>query len=287
MQREFTSYAKQLRDREDDITDHLPITDPKGVYKPILAAVERWGTEDRGLRTIPVLNVYQEVSASPISEEAQRMMTGLDAFVEAYSVLIRDDSLSAKRQANLALTIAYSQSYFFQHVPAEYEETICDGVAEYLTDVAQLAPIRETLTDQLRGATADAEAAIALRETYAQTARDIWLFADLPALLLDMDAERADRVRSDLLTFRARYLLYEDLRKIESSVEHQRTNPLAHLLSERDSASDVALLLDSVMDSFHYTQKGASEYGDLLEDLEERPEDVHESVREAMQLVED
>ena len=99
----------------------------------------------------------------------------------------------------------------------------------------------------------------------------------VPAVVYEIPADVVARLRRDLHAFRARYLLFEDLRHVDRDRVEGHENPAVALAGQVDDGVAVGLF-ETVYGAFVYSDAGVREYGDLLDRLERRPDDLASAV---------
>lgn len=104
-----------------------------------------------------------------------------------------------------------------------------------------------------------------VRSVYAARAEDIAGFVTIPAAILDLDADATDRAVADLVAYRARQLLIDDIEDVAVDRHDGIETSVAWLLATRER--DAAALLRSAYDSFESGDPPAP-YSDALQ----RPE---------------
>ncbi|MDS0261480.1 hypothetical protein NDI56_18925, partial [Haloarcula sp. S1CR25-12] len=121
-------------------------------------------------------------------------------------------------------------------------------------------------------------------EIYQYRALDIDVFVEL-ALLIYADSAQSDLSQSvrealhdDLITHRARCLLFKDIHDIQRDYRDNDVTPVLAHLEETEDAAAVATFIDDIANRFSYSADSRGSYRNALLSLERRPDSVVEEI---------
>ncbi|MEF8790926.1 MAG: hypothetical protein V5A61_12440, partial [Haloarculaceae archaeon] len=147
----------------------------------------------------------------------------------------------------------------------------------YFTMLFQIPAVERRLLESFRAETDPAKQRVVAKRIYRYRARAMEAFAELPALVQpkvtgrSLAPETVQQVQDDLLTYRARSLLFKDIQDIErDAVTDDPTPVLAHLQST-GNASDTAGFVDELDAELEYSEQSGSTYRNVLYELEFQP----------------
>ncbi|SFR66714.1 hypothetical protein [Halogeometricum limi] len=244
--------------------------------------LDSWRAESALRRAIPALvAVEAELTADERSTVA-RVLVGLDVLMTMFDAFI--DTRDAERDYRLALAVnvAYASQFAFLSVPDVDRETVRTAVADYFLTSARIPLVERYARPSLRAVGTEREAMDVLGTVYDYRAADIDVFAAIPALLGGLDDETAARIRADLRTHRAHYLVYDDVRDVEQDRRDGIETPIRWLLRTYPDTADVVELVDELLARYEYSGAG---YCAELETLERRPADLPAALTESSESV--
>ena len=93
--------------------------------------------------------------------------------------------------------------------------------------------------------------------------------------MMDVDEATEQRILGDLRAYRARRLLFKDISDVERDIADGDTTPVIYFLQTSDGPEDVVSAIEDLHARFTYSDRGWRKYGELLEDLEQPPDDLH------------
>lgn len=278
----YASLVSDVESRENDLADDIPIDSPQGIDRFLSTVEDSWVNGSRTLRSLPTLNVYGRYLKSPISDGVKKILVGLDAEVNAIDDLIDTRSLRREQKICFTTITAFSNIFIMEGLPNERTDEIINIKYDYFTELAQIPLIEQQLLARLRNADSREEQLSAIEEVYAYRARDIKAFAKIPARVQELDGETTSTFVSDLQTYRAHYLLYEDVRHIKRDLREGHESPVLCLLDLYDDPEQIISIMGEIYDSFEYNER--SEYTDLLVELERRPDDLTKAIKGSMRV---
>ncbi|MFC7044201.1 hypothetical protein ACFQH6_01175 [Halobacteriaceae archaeon GCM10025711] len=273
----FARFVDEVAARESALADGWDHGSPQGLRDCLERVDADWHTGTRTLRTLPVVNVLERRFGVGVDEDVRAVLLGLDATVNALDDVIDAGSLDTGRAVCLTAVVAFANVLELEHVPAEHAAAVADVEYDYWVELAQIPLVERRSMAAIRAADDRAALLDAARTVYGYRARDVHAFVDVPAVVYDLPAAVVARLRRDLHAFRARYLLFEDLRHVDRDRVEGHANPAVALAGRVDDGVAVDLF-ESVYDAFGYSDAGTREYGDLLGRLERRPDDLASAV---------
>lgn len=276
----YERFASDVAETETEI--EVPIGEPAGMGETLREPATELASEHRSVRTVPAINVYQQVTDRSIPESVVAALTGLDTVVNAADDLIDIESLSDGQRLKVCSTILFGHALLVDELGSS---SAASGILrDYYTALAQIPAVERRLQHQLSQATDRDEKLTIARRVYKYDSVDIEAFARLPGIELDLDPTHIASIVADLRTFRARYLLFEDLRHVDRALEQGDTDPVLYFLQTCESAADATQCIAEIASTFTYpdTETG---YQDLLRSLERYPESLESMVEEKMAML--
>lgn len=284
IRRIYVELADDVAGRERRLGDELPIDTTADVPGHLREAVRNWKSGRKSLRTVPVCNVYARECLEEVPEDIVGAMVGLDGVINMLDDIIDTRNLPTEEKVGLTLNVAFSIALLVEGTPPEARDEVTDILLEYLTAVFQIPLVERRLFDRLSAAETASERQAAAEAVYAYRSRDIDAFARLPASVMDVSEETATRLVSDLRTYRARRLLFKDIRDVERDLADGDSTPIIHLLRTCEEGAGVVAAVEDLHERFQYSTAGASTYGDVLEELEEPPSDLGAAIEHTREM---
>lgn len=277
--------ADDIAARERTLADDLPVETPADVPDRIRGLVDSWESGRKSLRTVPVCNVYAAHCGRDVPASVKRSLTGLDATINVLDDII--DTKQLEKETKIALTInaAFSGVLLVENCPADAREAVSELLFDYYTGVFQIPLVERELLERMREASFPAERRDAASSLYAYRARDIDAFARFPAVAMAVDEASEQRLVDDLRAYRCRRLLFKDIADVERDLDDDDRTPVIQLLESCDTTEDVVREIEELYAGFEYSEAGRREYGDVLLELEDAPEDLHEVVSRARAML--
>lgn len=260
IRRIYARLAEDVLVREDRLRDELPIEATAGIHAHVRSLVENWKTGRKSLRTVPVANVYSRLERS-VDPSLRRTLAGLDAIVNVLDDVIDTRDLATETRIGLTVNAAFSAVLLTENAPRGNRTEVRDVLRDYFTALFQIPTVEAELFETMERARTDRNEAIAAERIYAYRARDIDALVRLPAVTIGVGPETERRLLPDLRAYRARRLLFKDIRDVERDVEDGDVTPVVHFLRTRDSIDDTATVIEELYRSFEYTDAGHEQYG--------------------------
>jgi hypothetical protein len=278
----LTELAADLAARERRLGDGLPTGTVLGIADCIEEVRSGWESGMRSMRSYPTIAAFEHLLGIQVREDVRTLLVALDAKVIALDDIIDTEDPTRAEKVRSSVVVAFSTPLELGAVPPEHREEILEIQYEYWVVLSQLPLLEREMMDRMRGTDARDDLLDAAGSIYAYRSRDIDAFVEIVATTHEVDGALADPLLSDLRAFRARYLLYEDFRHIERDLAEGHQNPIIALMYAFDDPDEVTSTVEALYDRFDYTAAGRDRYGDLLGELERRPDDLGRLVRERM-----
>lgn len=271
----YRQFAKRIADVEDGLVADVPIETTADISAALEKPVEAIERGKRTARTVPVLNVYHRLTGESIPDTLVSALTALDVIINATDDIVDTQHLGDRDRVTFSSNVLFGHLYLFSALDSP--DTAVPTLAEYYTAVAQIPQVERRLQRRLVDASDREEAIATAGAMYEYDSVDIEGFVLLSATELDRDPETTATLLEDFRTFRARHLLYEDVRHVERTVSQGDTNPVMYFIDEYDSPEAIADALRDVLSQFEYLSSG--EYISLLKSFERVPEDLEELIQ--------
>lgn len=243
-----------------------------------------WHSGRKPTRTVPALVAYDEHLDVNDARDLMRVMVGLDVLVTMLDEFIDSSDADSSQRLQLSINVAFASLLSFTSIPDDAPDEVDEAVRQYLVEAARIPMVERSVQRELESTTDPDRAMGLLAYSYAYRARDISVFGRLPALWADFDEHTADRIVSDLETFRAHSLLFDDLRDVHQDRSNGIRTPVLWLLDTHD---DPAAVVDSIAEIFQSFEYSDSPYCESLQALERVPENLDEAIATAMNSLEE
>ncbi|MFC4359143.1 hypothetical protein ACFO0N_14445 [Halobium salinum] len=277
--------ADEVSARERRLGEDLPLDATAGLGDLLHDVVDNWESGRKSLRTVPVCNVFARELDRPVSEETKRLATGLDAIINVYDDIIDTRELTTEAKIAYTVNAAFSGVAMVESCPPGAREAVNEVLLDYFTAVFQIPLVERTLFERMEAMTSRHLQLNAAATLYRYRARDIDAFAELPAAVMDVDADVADRLRADLRAYRARRLLFKDIGDVERDLDDGDTTPVVYFLQTCETTEAVVDAVEELYARFTYSDVGRDRYGDVLTELEDAPADLDALIRETRDAV--
>lgn len=285
VERIYTDLADEIAVLEERLSDDLPVETTAGLPDHLHDAVNNWEVGRKSLRTVPACNVYARHCNTPVPDAVKRTLTGLDATINVFDDIIDTRNLTTQSKIALTVNAAFSSVLMVESAPPEANAEINEILLDYFTTVFQIPLVEGDLFERMTDATSPEERRAAAEEFYAYRSRDIDAFARIPAALMDLDPAAEERLLEDLRTYRGRRLLFKDIRDVERDLADGDTTPIIYFLRTCDETEEVVDVVKTLYNRFTYSDAGLLSYGDVLEELEDRPTDLYSAIRQTQQAL--
>jgi hypothetical protein len=273
----YRRVAGEIEDHETSLAPEIPLGQPYGLAEEIRHLISRWESGEKSLRAVPVLNAYALAFEEPIYEVTGRVLVGFDALINVLDDIIDTSDLSVEEKVTLTSNVAFAITELFSAVPPTALRDVAARLQPYFAMLFQIPAVERRLLDSFRAETDPAERQAIATQIYRYRARAMEAFAELPALVQSkvtgeqLAPDSIQQVQRDLLTYRARSLLFKDIRDIErDAITDDPTPVLAHLQSTQNPG-DTADFIAEVEAEFEYSERSETTYRDVLRELEFRP----------------
>lgn len=281
----YTEMADKVFADEESLRDSLPIDTTVGVSTHLTELVDRWNDGRKSLRTTPTVNIYTSELDNRLDPSVLRVLVAIDAQVNVLDDIIDIKDLPTEDRVALTANAAFASTLIADAAPSAHRDAITTVLREYFTALFQIPLVEARLFEKMRDATTITARREAAQEIYAYRARDIDAFAKIPALTADLDEQTKQQLFSDLRVYRARRLLFKDIHDVSRDLTDDDMTPVIALLTTYDSTETVTTEIEQIYEQFEYTSKGKARYGDVLNELENSPDDLTDLLREQQQLV--
>ncbi|WP_408957381.1 hypothetical protein [Natrinema sp. 74] len=281
----YRDFAAEIERRETSLQSDVPIEEPYGVSEPLYRLSERWDQSEKSLRTTSVLNVYHHSSDPADLQALEPVLLGLDATINVLDDIIDTRQLEPDEKLDLTITTAFSNAYALGNIPPRHLSDVLQRYYEYLVKLFQIPRVEERLLEQFTHAETRRERLKTAEEIYAYRSMDMTIFAQIPAQILDLEAENADRLISDLKSYRARRLLFKDLADTKRDLRDHDETPVLALLQNSADPHRIREFLLELVGSFPYSATGRDHYADSLRTLERRPADLTATIERRIREV--
>jgi hypothetical protein len=271
----YRQFANRIADIEDGLVTDVPTETTADIPAALEKPAQAIETQRRTARTVPVLNVYRRVTGEPIPDRLVSALTALDVIINATDDIVDTQPLSDRDCVTFSSNILFGHLYLFSALDSA--ETSVQTLAEYYTAVAQIPQVERRLQRRLADAGSRQEAVATAGAVYEYDSVDIEGFVLLSATEFDHDPETTATLLEEFRTFRARHLLYEDIRHVERTISQGDTNPVMYFIDKYDSVSAIADAVRDVLSRFEYS--GTGEYVSVLQSFERAPDDLEALIR--------
>lgn len=281
----YLEIANEISANEESLRDSLPIDATAGISTYLSEVVNRWNDGRKSLRTTPAANVYDRELHAPLDPSIIRVLVGVDAEVNVLDDIIDTKDLPTERRVALTANAAFASLLIADSAPPAHREAITTALREYFTALFQIPLVEARLLETMRDAATRTARLEASREIYAYRARDIDAFARIPALVAGLDEQIEQRLLSDLRVYRAHRLLFKDIHDVSRDLADADMTPVVALLTTHSSIEPIMSEVEQIYDHFEYSTTGKTRYGDVLDELEDPPDDLAALLQEQQHLV--
>ncbi|MFB6210137.1 MAG: hypothetical protein ABEI76_01220 [Halobacteriales archaeon] len=265
VERIYTDLADEIAVLEERLSDDLPVETTAGLPDHLHDAVNNWEVGRKSLRTVPACNVYARHYNTPVPDAVKRTLTGLDATINVFDDIIDTRNLTTQSKIALTVNAAFSSVLMVESAPPEANAEINEILLDYFTTVFQIPLVEGDLFERMTDATSPEERRAAAEEFY--------------------DPAAEERLLEDLRTYRGRRLLFKDIRDVERDLADGDTTPIIYFLRTCDETEEVVDVVKTLYNRFTYSDAGLLSYGDVLEELEDRPTDLYSAIRQTQQAL--
>ncbi|MDG5778925.1 hypothetical protein VB773_22265 [Haloarculaceae archaeon H-GB2-1] len=272
--------AVRAQERALQRQDDLPASiDPDSIADRLSLPLRLWRREEKPTRTVPALVAVAPALDRTETQALARVLVGLDVLVTMLDEFIDAAETDVEYRTTLAVNVAFASLLSFSSIPADVTEEVVDESRRYLVAAARIPAVERAVQRELADADSKARAVELARTAYATRARDISAFGRIPGLISDLDDETTARLVSDLETYRAHFLLFDDLRDVREDRRNGTETPVTWLVETHE---DPAVVVDRLVDVYGRFEYADTDYRDALEAMEREPAVVEQAVCEAM-----
>lgn len=277
----YESLARAV-DTVDDGLDQPSVDDFDLAVPPVAGQLQLpldlWDSSRKPTRTVPALVAYDRPLEPDGADDLRRLLVGLDVLVTMLDEFVDADRSESSYRHQVAVNVAFASFLSFTSLPDD-EGAATDTVLRYLVETARIPTVERAAQRELETIDTWERARELIRFVYAYRARDISVFGRLPALVADVDDRTAERIVSDLETYRAHYLLFDDIRDVREDVRNGIETPVVWLLQTYDDLDEIT---DSFVEIFQEFEYAETPYRAHLRELEREPDDVRDELEVAM-----
>jgi len=261
----------------DEGLDHSPLPESLAgtVATEMYLPLWLWEQGEKPTRTEPVLRLYTGHIEESERTELRCLLVGLDVFIAMLDEFIDSDCSSGQYRLSLAINIAFGSLLSFGSIPREHRSDVVELLLAYFVEIARIPMVETATTDALEATESTAEQNELIRFAYGYRARDISVFGRLPSLLCDIDDSTVEDIVHDLQMYRARYLLFDDLRDVCEDSRNNIQTPGLWLLAEHDDSEALRDRLAEIYESFEYAD---NTHRQALLELECVPSNAHSEI---------
>lgn len=285
VRRIYADLAEDVSVRERRLGEDLPVDTTADIPARLRETIDKWKRGQKSLRTVPVCNVYARHCDGTVADSMKRTLTGLDATINMLDDIIDTQGLTKRSKVALTLNVAFSSVLMVEGCPPDARAEINDVLLEYFTAVFQIPLVERELLERMTRASSPGERLDAATSFYAYRSRDIDAFARLPATTRDMDPAVEERLLEDLRSYRGRRLIFKDIRDVERDLADGDTTPVIYFLRTCDGTEEIVDVIRDLHSRFTYSGAGRRSYGDVLEELEDAPDDLHAAIRDTRETI--
>lgn len=283
----YRSLERRVRSREEVVSESPPDgveTGLESVAESLSLPVELWTSGAKPTRTVPALVAYERHLDGETFDSVLDVLVGLDVLVTMLDEFIDTADAGARHRTDLAINTAFASLLSFTSVPAGDQERVVGTITDFLVRTARIPATERAVQKRLASVDDPDRAMELMRFSYATRSRDISAFGRIPAIVHDVDARAASRIVDDLETYRAHYLLFDDIRDVREDRRNGTETPATWVLATSETPEEALGRLGEIFAAFEYSQ---TPYRATLRDLEQEPAELLETVRDAMDALED
>jgi hypothetical protein len=279
----YRSLARNVRSREERHGRALPEgVDIEPIADHLSEPLRLWHSNRKPTRTVPALVAYDGY----VDDERtlRQLLVGLDVLVTTLDQFIDTEELGGRDKHQLGINVAFGSLLSFASIPDNNRAAIVEALLEYLVETARIPAVERAVQRELASTNSPRRAMELMQFVYQCRSRDISIFGYLPALFADVGMPTATQITADLTTYRAHYLLFDDIRDVGEDLRNDDGTPVTWLLHRHDDPDTVADRIATVYQTFDYSN---ASYRSALTGLERRPDSVRDSITDAMEILDD
>lgn len=281
----FSECAEEIEALEGALAEEIPGGSPQGIHRSLEAVAEGLSSGARTMRTHPSINVYARLTDAPIGADLMRALVAFDAKVNAVDDVIDTEGLDQRERTHLMTVVGFSDLFVLEQLPPEHVPAVAAILRRYAVELAQIPSVEHRMRERIRSAATRQGRLDAVTSIYAYRARDMKAFAEIPAVVSELDPGVVERTVGDLCAFRARYLLFEDFRHVERDRSAGHENPIMVLAGAGASADEISGTVHELLSHFSYSAWSGGRYASVLQNLERRPRNLDEAIADAFEAL--
>jgi len=276
--------AERVATEEARILPQLPLAEPQGLDDIVRGCITNWKDKRKSLRTVAVLNAIDHAVDGDLPDACVDVLVSLDALINVLDDIIDDASPSKPAKIGYTVNAAFATTSLYSNLSDSVQKHASKTLFEYFTKLFQIPKVESSLLARMQGKTSPAERVATATEIYEYRALDMEAFVEIALQIYTDSANSAldQSVRAalheDLVTYRARCLLFKDVYDIERDYRDDDVTPvLARVKSTRDPAV-VEQFITGIANQFSYSADSRDSYRDALLHLERRPDSMAEEI---------
>lgn len=281
----YADLAEDVSTRERQLREELPIESTAEIHAYLFGVVKDWKNGRKSVRTVPVCEVYTQELGKPLEESLKQLFAGLDASINVLDDIIDTQELTPQVRIGLTVKVAFSAVLLAENCPPRTRDEVGNQLREYFTALFQIPLVEQRLFASMEDAETEDQRQQAAEQMYVYRSRDIDAFVNIAAVVTDLDTETKMRVRHDLRTYRARRLLFKDIRDVERDLRDNDMTPVIQLLQHHETTDEIVAAVMDLYRRFSYSEVGNERYGERLYELEGKPDDLESLLTEAEERV--
>ncbi len=255
-----------------------------GVWKILEEPLNKWKKNRKSLRTLPVVNVYNNVLDEKLSNSVVESLLCLDAWIGSMDDEIDTKNISKRDKIFNICNTAFSGGIGILNLPEGEKEGLRNLFFEYLTELFQIPNVEKKTLLAIKEAKSDVREVKFVRSFYSYRSIDIDLFAKIPGIVNDIDDKVFGTVVKDLEVFRARELILKDIVDVERDLKDEDFTALMVLMDKYDDFDKVIGEVEDVLNYFSYSDFSRGKYRKVLKKLEEN-KDYERDLEKGFNLV--
>jgi len=280
----YEALAERVATEEARLLHQFPLDEPQGLDDAIRGCISNWENQRKSLRTVAVVNALEHVVDGDVPTVCVDVLVSLDAVINVLDDIIDDRSPSKADKIGYTANAAFATTLLHSSLPGSVHEQAIEYLFEYFTQLFQTPKVESRLLAGMQRETRRAERVTTAAEIYQYRASTIDAFVEL-ALLIYADSGQpklsqsvGEALRDDLVTHRARCLLFKDVYDIKRDCRDDDVTPVLARVEATEDAAAVAAFIDDVANRFSYSTDSRDSYRNALLHLERRPDSVAEEI---------
>lgn len=281
----YADLAEDVSTREKQLRKNFQLNRPQRSIRTYVGSSTTGRADENPSGAVSVCEVYTQELGKPLEGSLKQLLTGLDASINVLDDIIDTQELTPQTRISLTVNAAFSAVLLAENCPPETRDEVGNQLRGYFTALFQIPLVEQRLFALMENAETKDQRQQVAEQIDAYRSRDIDAFADIAAVITDLDTETKSRVRHDLQAYRARRLLFKDISDVERDLRDDDMTPVIQLLQHHETTDE---LVAAVMDLYHrfsYSETGHERYGDRLYELEGKPDELESLLIEAEERV--